>query len=120
MINFELEFKQRTKDFARKVIEAMDGLPTSMSAQVLGKQLIRSSTSVGANYRSACRARSKPEFVAKLSIAEEEADETLYWLELMKDARLIDDNEFSAMFDEGNQITAIIVASIKTARRRVE
>ncbi len=119
MNNFEQEFKQRTKDYARRVIEAMNELPGALSAQVLCKQVIRSSTSIGANYRSACRARSKGEFIAKLAIAEEEADETLYWLELMKDTRLLSDSSFATLFDEGNQITAMIVSSIKTARRGI-
>jgi four helix bundle protein len=120
MNNFEQEFKQRTKEFARRVIRATDGFPPRMSAGVLGKQILRSSTSIGANYRSACRARSKSEFIAKLAIAEEEADETLYWLELLRDSDLLSEKEFSMLFEEGNQITAIIVSSIKTARNTLK
>ncbi len=77
------ELKTRTKAFAVRVIRLVDALPRSLAAQVVGRQLLRSATSVGANYRAACRAQSRAEFAAKLSIVVEEADETLYWLELL-------------------------------------
>jgi len=92
----------------------------SVSGQVIVKQLIRSATSVGANYRSACRARSKAEFIAKLQIALEESDETLYWLELLKELRLSDQFELEKVYAEGNELTAIFVSALKTSRTRYQ
>ena len=95
----------------------VESLPRSRSADVLGRQLLRSCTSVAANYRAACRARSKPEFLAKLGIVEEEADETLFWLELLTEVGLIPADRSDRLRGETNQILAIIVASIRTGRR---
>ncbi|MFM7405461.1 MAG: four helix bundle protein [Cuspidothrix sp.] len=85
----EQQFKTRTKQLALRVIRLVESLPTTKTADVIGKQLLRSATSVGANYRAACRAKSTADLIAKLSIVEEEADETLYWLELLIESRLI-------------------------------
>ncbi|MFM5887663.1 MAG: four helix bundle protein [Dolichospermum sp.] len=85
----EQQFKTRTKQLALRVIRLVESLPNTKTADVIGKQLLRSATSVGANYRSACRAKSTADLIAKLSIVEEEADETLYWLELLIESRLI-------------------------------
>ncbi|MFM6245126.1 MAG: four helix bundle protein [Dolichospermum sp.] len=85
----EQQFKTRTKQLALRVIRLVESLPNTKTADVIGKQLLRSATSVGANYRSACRAKSTADLIAKLSIVEEEADETLYWLELLIASRLI-------------------------------
>ena len=109
--------KQRTKEFGLRVMQAVDALPRKPSCDVIGKQLLRSACSVGANYRAACRARSRAEFVAKLGIVEEEADETLHWLEILVDAGLMEKGKLSALMKEADEIVAIIVSSIKTARR---
>ncbi|HEY4669282.1 MAG TPA: four helix bundle protein, partial [Tepidiformaceae bacterium] len=85
----QLEFKRRTKEFGTAVIAIADGLPATRSAEVVSRQLLRSATSVGANYRAACRARSRAEMFAELSIVEEETDESLYWLEILEEAGLL-------------------------------
>ena len=112
------DLKQRTKEFALRVIRMTDALPKTMAASVLGKQLLRSATSVAANYRSACRGRSKAEFVAKLGIVEEEADESSLWLELIEDAEMLPAKKLSALRAESGELTAIMVSSIRTARLR--
>jgi len=112
------ELKKRTKQFALRVIKMTNALPKTMAAEVLGKQLLRSATSVAANYRSACRGRSKAEFVAKLGIVEEESDESSLWLELVEDAEILPPKKLSALRKEANEITAIMVRSIRTARSR--
>ena len=112
------EFKRRTKQFALRMIRLGETLPNSRSADVLGKQLLRSGTSVGANYRAACRARSHAEFCAKLGIVEEEADESMYWMELLIEANLVRADLLQDLLREANEITAIVVASLKTARPR--
>jgi four helix bundle protein len=114
----EHEFKARTKHFALKIIELTEELPRTLSAQVIGKQLLRSGTSVGANYRAACRAKSADDMKAKLGIVEEEADESLFWLELLEEAKLIDNSHCRILVQEGNEILAMTVASIKTLRSR--
>jgi four helix bundle protein len=111
------DLKQRTKLLALDIIRLSEKLPKNTAAFVLGKQVIRSATSIGANYRAACRARSRAEFISKLGIVEEEADETIYWLELLVDLKLIPADQASDLIKEANELTAIIVASIKTARR---
>jgi four helix bundle protein len=112
------DLKVRTKRYAIRVVELVNGVSQSVAGQVIVKQLIRSATSVGANYRAACRARSKAEFIAKLQIALEESDESLYWLELAKELRLSDDTELEKVAAEGNELTAIFVSALKTARSR--
>lgn len=112
-----LELKDRTKQFGIKIIRLVDALPRNCVADVLGRQILRSGTAVGANYRSACRARSLAEFVSRLAIVEEECDETLYWLELIQEAKLVNFEKIESMQKEADELTAIIVASIKTARR---
>jgi four helix bundle protein len=111
------DLKARTKEFALRVIRLIESLPKSRSADVLAKQLLRSATSVGANYRAACRARSLAEFQAKLGIVEEEADESAYWMELLVAAGLVKASLLEPLLAEANELTAIIVASIKTSRR---
>jgi four helix bundle protein len=109
--------RKRTKAFALKVIELVSRLPKTPAARVVGSQLLRSGTSVGANYRAACRARSKAEFIAKMGIVEEEADESMYWLELITESGLLPVSETQALLDEAGQIVAMVVASINTAKR---
>jgi four helix bundle protein len=111
------EFKQRTKQFALRVIRLVESLPATRTADVLGKQLLRSGTSVGANYRAACRARSTAEFQSKMGIVEEESDESNYWIELLVDAGLVKNDLVQDLLREGNEITAMTVASIKSSRQ---
>jgi len=112
------ELKVRTKQFALRVIRLSESIPTTTSGIVIAKQLIRCATSVGANYRAACRGRSKAEFVSKLQIVIEEADECCYWMELLIESKLMPENRLSSLLDEANQLTAIMVASRKTALNR--
>ncbi len=109
------ELKQRTKALALRVMKLVDALPKSLSAKVIANQLVRSGTSVGANSRSACRGRSKREFVAKLGVVVEEADESAYWLELIMEGGLLKEKQVKALWNEVNEITAIMVASHRTA-----
>lgn len=110
------DLKQRTKQFALRCLKLIDSLPSRHSSRVIASQLGRSSTSVAANYRAACRARSNAEFVAKLGIVEEEVDESAFWLELVVDAGLKPSKLVDALHDEAEQLTKITVSSIKTAR----
>jgi four helix bundle protein len=111
------ELKKRTQRFALGVIRLVDRLPKTRVADVIGRQLARSGTSVGANYRAACRARSAAEFIAKMGIVEEEADETIYWLELLIEAEILQRGEVSELLREADQLLAMTVASIRTARK---
>jgi four helix bundle protein len=111
-------FKQRTKKLALNVIGFVEKLPKSRTADVLGKQLLRSATSVGANYRAACRGRSTADIIAKLGIVEEEADETLYWMELLVESEMVSQANAQSIMSEANEILAMTVASIKTLKRR--
>ena len=114
----EEQFRERTKQFAVDVLRAVEDVPRSLAAGVLSKQLIRSATSVGANYRAACHARSKPDFIAKLGIAQEECDESVYWIELLGALAIWDDDKTLRLRSEGRGITAMLTSSIKTARSR--
>ncbi|MEH2176070.1 four helix bundle protein [Nostoc sp.] len=114
----EQEFKARTKQLALPVIRLVEQLPQTRISDVISKQLLRSATSVGANYRAACRAKSKADLIAKLSIVEEEADETLYWLELVIDSGLMTAEKLKSLMQEANEILAMTVASIKTLREK--
>ncbi len=112
----ERQFKQRTKVLALRVIKLVAALPKGMVAEVIGKQLLRCATSVGANYRAACRGKSHADVINKLSIVEEEADECLYWMELLVEAEIVNRTRLESLMAETNEITAMIVASIKTLR----
>ena len=112
------DLKQRTQEFAVRVIRMVRALPKGQEGQVLGNQVLRSATSVGANYRSAQRGKSKADFIAKLAIAEEEADETCYWLELIIAAELLPTERVAPLLAEGKEITAILTAAGKTAKER--
>ena len=114
----ERKFKERTKRFALDVIRLVECLPRGRTADVLGKQLLRAGTSVGANYRAACRGKSTADVVAKLGLVEEEADESLYWMELLMEAKLIQANAAEPLMSEADEIVAMTVASIKTLRGR--
>ncbi|AVH71677.1 four helix bundle protein [Nostoc sp. 'Lobaria pulmonaria (5183) cyanobiont'] len=114
----EQEFKARTKQLALRVIRLVEQLPQTRISDVISKQLLRSATSVGANYRAACRAKSKADLIAKLSIVEEEADETLYWLELVIESGLMTAEKLKSLMQEANEILAMTVASIETLREK--
>jgi len=110
------ELKGRTKGFALRVMKVVDAMPRGLAGQVLGRQLLRSATSVGANYRAACRAQSRAEFAAKLSIVVEEADETLYWLELLEDSGMFKHGRLADLRKEANELLSIVIASRKTSK----
>jgi four helix bundle protein len=112
------EFKARTKAFALRIVKLASTLPNQWIAQTIGKQIVRSGTSVGANYRAACRARSAAEFRSIMGIVLEEADETVYWLEILAESGLVKPASLSLLLPEANEITAMVVASIKTSRQR--
>jgi len=111
------DLKDRTKAFSIRVIKLTEAIPKSRTAEVIGRQLLRSGTSVGANYRAARRAKSAADFIHKMGIVEEEIDESAYWLELLVEAGLVQQSKLAALMKECDEITAIVVASIKTARR---
>ena len=113
----EPDLKKRTKAFALRILKLVDALPKTTAGRAFASQIVRSGTSVAANYRSACRAKSTADFVAKMSIVEEEADETLFWLELLEESELVTAAKLTAIKQEANELIAITVASIKTARR---
>lgn len=110
------KLKERTKTFAINVIKLIQGLPRNKEVDVLTNQLLRSATSVGANYRAACRARSQANFISKITIVEEEADECCYWLELMIECKLGEEKTLCELKKEANELTAIFTASGKTAK----
>jgi four helix bundle protein len=110
------ELRDRTKAFAVRIVRLYRSLPYRTDAQVLGKQLIRSGTAVAANYRAACRARSKAEWVAKIGVVVEEADETLFWLEMLMDCDIVAPGKLQALIKEGHELSAIFTASRHTAR----
>jgi four helix bundle protein len=112
------ELKKRTKDFGIRTAKGVEKLPAKRSAQTIGQHLLRSGTSVGANYRAACRARSDAEFRSKLGICEEEADEAIYWLEVIIELGYIRPHQLNDLIREANALLAIVVASIKTSRRK--
>src|SRR5437016_7039851 len=110
------EMKKRTKEFAKRVINLCRKLPRTEEARLVRNQIFRSGTSVGANYRAACRGRSKPDFISKLGIVLEEADETVYWLELVIRANLLPESKVEPLLKEANELVSIFVASSKTAK----
>jgi len=111
--------KQRTKEFSLRVIRLTEALPNTRTADVIGRQLLRSGTSVGANYRAASRAKSPADFIAKMGIVEEEADESLFWMELLIEANLVPEEKLAALMQEANELVAITVPSINTAKQKV-
>jgi len=114
----ENKFKMRPRKFALDIIRLVEDLPKSKSTDVIGRQIIRSATSVGANYRSACRAQSPADMIAKLKLVEEEADESIYWLELLVEADTIPAERSADLSKEANELLAMTVASIKTLRKK--
>jgi four helix bundle protein len=110
------ELRERTAAFALRVIEMFRVLPQTPEAQVIGKQLLRSATSVAANYRAVQRARSKPEFLSKIGIVVEESDESIFWLELLVKSRIVAEPRMAKLIEEANELTAIFASSQRTAR----
>jgi len=110
--------RSRTKEFAVRVLKLVAALPAKRAADVVGKQLLRSATSVGANYRAACRARSVAEFCSKMGIVEEEGDESAYWLEILIAGELVSEHLLRDLLREANEIVAMTVASIRTAKKK--
>ncbi len=110
------QLRKRTKQFALRVIRMFRALPRSPEAQVLGKQLLRSATSVAANYRATGRARSKAEFIARIGVVVEEADETVFWLEMLVESEIVKQERMDGLQKEANELLAIFAASQRTAR----
>ena len=113
----ERDFKTRTKAFALRILKLVDELPKTTAGRALASQIVRSGTSVAANYRAACRAKSTADFIAKMGIVEEEADETLFWFELLEESQLLAPAQLMAIKQEADELIAITVASIKTTHR---
>jgi four helix bundle protein len=115
-----MDLKKRTKVFALEIIKMVDLLPKTKISHVIGNQILRSATSVGANYRAVTRAKSDKDFINKLKICEEEADETIYWLELIEEAGLLKKEYTTKLLKEADELTAIFVASINTKRAKTD
>ena len=111
------QMKKRTKQFGLRAIRLCESLPDTPIARVIRNQLLRSGTSVGANYRAACRAKSKADFISKMGTVEEETDESMYWMEMIVEAGLIEEKLISELHKEADEILSIVIASIKTSRR---
>jgi len=111
------EIRQKTKKFALEIMKLVEQLPNDFVVNVIKKQMLRSGTSVGANYRAVCRAKTKPDFIFKMGIVEEEADETRFWLELLEESGKVEKKKTDKIYKEASQILAIAVASLKTAKR---
>ena len=114
----EPDLKKRTKAFALRILKLVDALLATTAGRALASQIVRSGTSAAANYRAACRAKSTADFIAKMGIVEAEADETLFWLELLEESQLVGATKLTAVKQEANELIAITVVSIKTARRK--
>jgi len=112
----EQELKNRTKQFALRVMKLVDALPNTVSGRAIASQFVRAGTSVGANYCAACRGRSKAEFAAKLGTVLEEADESCFWLELIMDGDLLPRAQVESLYKEADELTAIFVASVRTSK----
>ena len=113
------DLKQRTKDFGLRVIRMWKSLPTNTLSEVLGKQLLRCATSVAANYRAACLAKSGPDFFHKIKICQEEADESCLWIEYIIEAGILPASRLDNLLDEAQQITAMMTASAITVKKRI-
>jgi four helix bundle protein len=116
-MNKSAELQQRRKSFALRVLTLIERLPKTIGGRILANQLARSGTSVGANYRAACRARSRAEFASKLGTVAEEADESLYWLELIRDGNFIGDKRIAPLISEADELTAIFTSGRRSASR---
>jgi four helix bundle protein len=110
------QMKKRTKEFAKQIINLCRQLPNTREGRLIGDQIFRSGTSVGSNYRAVCRARSRPDFIAKLGLVLEEADETLYWLELLAETKILKSEILIAPMNEANELVAIFVSSLNKVK----
>ncbi len=115
-MNFNEEFRDRTKKFSLRIIKLYQFLPKTEEARILGKQLLRSGTSVDANFRSACRARSRAEYMSKMGIALEEADESSFWMELLIEAGIVRQIKLQSLYDESLELTKVFSVSRKTSK----
>jgi four helix bundle protein len=113
------ELKNRTKKYSIAILDLVEMLPNTISRRAVSNQIVRSGTSVGANYRAVCRARSDREFIAKMSIVIEESDETLFWLQIILQKEWVNKSQVDGIWKEGNELTAIFVSSMKTIKDRV-
>ena len=113
------ELKNRTKTYSITILDLVEMLPNTIFGRAVSNQIVRSGTSVGANYRAVCRARSDREFIAKMSIVIEESDETLFWLEIILQKEWVKKSQIDKIWNEGNELTAIFVSSMKTIKDRV-
>ena len=114
------DLKERTFQFSLRIIRLVNDLPRTYIGEVFGRQILRCSTSVGANYRAACRAKSEKDFLSKMKICEEEIDETLYWLELLKHANIFPERMLTDIISEANELCAIITAICKTTASKIK
>jgi four helix bundle protein len=110
------DMKARTRAFGLRIIRLAESLPDTPTARVIRNQMLRCGPAVGANYRAACRAKSKPDFISKMGNVEEEADETIYWMEMLIDADILKRDRIANLMDEGDQILSIVISSIKTTK----
>ena len=117
MENFKTMFKAKTKQLALEVIRFTENLPKTRTADIIAKQMVRSGMSTSANYRAASRAKSSADFIAKMGIVEEESDETLHWLELLVESGIVKEAEAKPLFDKANEVVAIVVSTLKTAKK---
>ena len=113
------QLKNRTKKYSITILDLVEKLPNTISGRAVSNQIVRSGTSVGANYRAVCRARSDREFIAKMSIVIEESDETLFWLEIILEKEWLNKSQIDIIWKEGNELTTIFVSSMKTIKDRV-
>ncbi|OGO29550.1 MAG: four helix bundle protein [Chloroflexi bacterium RBG_16_54_18] len=113
------ELKKRTKSFGIRVIKLVEALPNSNTARIIGNQLLRSGTSIGANYHSALRARSKTDFISKIGIVIEETDESLYWMEILAEINLVSKERLSELMQEANELTSIFITTVKSTRENM-
>ena len=118
MVGEAEKLRRRTKSFALRIVNLFRSLPHTEDARILGRQLLRSWTGMAANYRAACRSRSKAEFVAKIGIVVEEADETIFWLELLIEAGIVRTDKLDGLLEEANELVRIFSASHRTARKK--
>jgi four helix bundle protein len=113
------ELKQRTKKFSLEIIKLVELIPNTKVGHTIANQIVRSATSVGANYRATCRAKSDRDFLYKIQIVEEEADETLFWLELLKERKMLNENLLDNLIKECDELVAIFTATAKTVRNKI-
>ena len=114
----ESEFKERTKGIALRIIKLVQSLPKNWIAETIGKQLLRSGTSIGANYRAACRAKSTADIINKLAIVEEEADESMFWIDLLIESEIVPQTKLEKLYNDINEIVAMTVSSIRTLKSK--